>query len=95
MGCLQPFTPPHPFHPPIANRPARLAQQSGDLAIAVAAVLARQFDHISRQAFGILPAPRDLALRRAMLPERRTGAALGDVQVPSDMLDAGATTRRA
>jgi hypothetical protein len=43
--------------------------------------------------FGILSASRDLALRRAMLPERRTGAALRDMQMLSDKLDAGATTR--
>jgi hypothetical protein len=48
-----------------------------------------------RQPFGILSAPRDIALRRAVLPERRTGAALGDMQIRSDMLDAGATTRGA
>jgi hypothetical protein len=30
-----------------------------------------------------------------MLPERRTGATLGDVQVLSNMIDAGATTRGA
>jgi hypothetical protein len=32
---------------------------------------------------------RDLALRRAMLPERRTGATLGDVQLRSHLLNAG------
>jgi hypothetical protein len=30
-----------------------------------------------------------------MLPERRTGAALGDVQMLADMLNAGAPTRGA
>jgi hypothetical protein len=95
MGDLQPLPPPDPFHPPIADRPARLAQQGGDLAIAVAAVLAGQFDHVGRQSFGIFSAPRDLALRRAVLPECRAGAALRDVQMSSDMLDAGATTRGA
>jgi hypothetical protein len=39
--------------------------------------------------------PRHLALRRAVLPERRTGAALGDRQLLPDMLDAGAPTRGA
>jgi hypothetical protein len=38
---------------------------------------------------GILSAP---PLRRVMLPERRTGAALGDMQMRADMLDTGATT---
>jgi len=92
---LQPLSPPDPHYPAVADRPARLAQQSGDLAVAIAAVLPGQFDDIGRQSCGILSAPRDLALRRAVLPERRTGAALGDVQVFTNMLDAGATTRGA
>ena len=69
--------------------------KAATFAIAIAAILARQFGDIGRQPFGILSAPRDLALRRAVLPERRTGAALGDMQMRSDMLDAGATTRGA
>jgi hypothetical protein len=32
-------------------------------------------------------------LRRAMLPERRAGATLGDMQLGSHMLDIGAATR--
>ena len=31
----------------------------------------------------------DLALRRAVLPERRTGTALGNAKLTADMLDAG------
>jgi hypothetical protein len=38
---------------------------------------------------------RDLALRRAMLPERRTGATLGDMQLRSQLLNAGTATREA
>jgi hypothetical protein len=38
---------------------------------------------------------RDLALCRTMLAERRTGAALGDGQLSSNMLDTGAATRGA
>ena len=72
-----------------------MQQQGRNLAIAIAAILAHQLGDIGRQPFGILSAPRDIALRRAVLPERRTGAALGDMQIRSDMLDAGATTRGA
>jgi hypothetical protein len=57
--------------------------------------LARELDDIGRQPFGIFSAPRDLALCRAVLPERRTGATLGYVQVLPDVLDAGAATRGA
>jgi hypothetical protein len=39
----------------------------------------------------VVTAARDLALRRAMLPERRTGATLGDMR--SDLLNAGTVTR--
>jgi len=38
---------------------------------------------------------RDLALCRAVLPERRTGATLGDMQDFTDLLDTGAATRGA
>jgi len=50
----QPLPPPDPFHPPITDRPACLAQQGSNLTIAVAAVLAGQFDHVGRQPSGIL-----------------------------------------
>ena len=46
------------------------------------------------QPLFVVTAPRDLA-RRAMLPERRTSAALGNRQRSSNMLDAGAATRGA
>jgi hypothetical protein len=54
-----------------------------------------QLDDIVRQLCCILTAPRDLALRRTMLAERRTGATLGNRQRSSNMLDAGAATRGA
>jgi hypothetical protein len=92
---LQALAPPDPLHPAIAHRPAGLAQQRCDLAIAIAAVLSGKLDDVGRQTFGIFSAPRDLALRRAVLSKRRTGATLGQVQVRSDMLDAGAPTRGA
>jgi len=95
LGNLQPLTSPDPLDPRVADQPASITQQGGDLAVAIAAVLSSKFDHVGRQPFGIFTAPRDLALRRAMLPERRTSAALGDMQMISDMLDAGTATRGA
>jgi hypothetical protein len=77
------------------NADLRLAQQGSNLAVAVAAILLGQLNHVGGQPRGVLSAPRDLALRRAMLPERRTNATLGDMQMRTDMLDAGATMRRA
>src|SRR5215470_6238744 len=76
----------------VVDGPAGLAQQGGDLAIAVAAVLPGKFDNISRQALFVLTTARDLALRRAILPERRTGATLGDMQLRSHLLNAGTAT---
>jgi hypothetical protein len=45
--------------------------------------------------FFVISAPRDLALCRAVLPERRTGAALGDMQDFSNLLDTGTAARGA
>ena len=92
---LQPLASPDPLDPLVVDEPAGLAQQRGDLAIAVAAILPGQRDDVGGQPLFIITAPRHLALRRAVLAERRTGAALGDGQLLLDMLDAGAATRGA
>ena len=81
--------------PLVVDQPAGPAQQLGDLAIAVAAILPGQLDEIGCQPLFIITALRDLTLCRTMLAERGTGAALGDGQLPLNMLDAGAATRRA
>jgi hypothetical protein len=86
---------PDPLNPLVVDQPAGSAQQRGNLAVAVATILPGQLDDIVRQPCCILAAPRDLALRRAMLPERRTGTALGNRQLSANMLDAGAATRGA
>jgi hypothetical protein len=54
-----------------------------------------KLDNIGRQTLFVLTTARDLALCRAMLPERRTGATLGDIQLRSNLLNAGAATRGA
>ena len=95
MGHLQPLASPDPLDPLVVDEPARLLQQPGDLAIAVAAILPGKRDGIGGETFLVIAAPRLLALCRAVLPERRTGAALGDRQLTSNMLDAGAATRGA
>jgi hypothetical protein len=95
LGDLQPLASPDTLDPLVVDCPARLAQQFGDLAIAIAAVLPSKLDNIGRQTLLVLTTARDLALRRAVLPERRTGATLGDMQLRSDLLDAGTATRGA
>src|SRR2546430_3651028 len=95
MGDLQPLASPDALDPLVVDYPARLAQQPCDLAIAVAAVLLGKLDNIGRQTLLVLTAARDLALRRAMLSERRAGATLGDMQLRSHLLNAGTATRGA
>jgi hypothetical protein len=95
IGDLQPLASPDALDPLVVDYPARLAQQSCDLAIAVAAVLPGKLDSIGGETLLVLTAARDLALRRAMLPERRAGATLGDMQLRSHLLDAGTATRGA
>jgi len=92
---FQPLASPDPLDPLVVDEPAGPAQQLGDLAIAVAAILPGQLDDVGGQPLLIISALRDLALCRAMLAERHTGAALGDGQLPSNMLDADAATRGA
>jgi hypothetical protein len=94
-GNLQPLTLPDTLDPLVVDYPARLAQQRGDLAIAIAAVLPGKLDNISGETLLVVTTARDLALCRAMLPERRTGATLGDMQLRSDLLNAGTATRGA
>ena len=94
-GDLQPLASPDPLDPFVVDQPAGSAQQFGDLAIAVAAVLPGQLGNVVRQPGFVVTAPRNLALRRAMLVERRAGTTLGNRQRASNMLYAGAATRGA
>src|SRR5215470_6133226 len=95
IGDLQPLASPDALDPLVVDYPARLAQQPSDLAVAVAAVLPGKLDNIGGETLLVLTTARDLALRRAMLPERRTGATLGDMQLRSHLLNAGTATRGA
>src|SRR5437763_2301763 len=92
---LQPLAPPDPLDPLIVDQPAGPAQQLGDLAIAVAAILPDQLDDVGGQPCLVVSTLRDLALRRAMLTECRAGTALGNRQRSSNMLDAAAAARGA
>jgi hypothetical protein len=57
--------------------------------------LPSKLDNIGGETLLVVTTARDLALRRAMLSERRTGATLGDMQLRSDLLNAGTATRGA
>jgi hypothetical protein len=54
-----------------------------------------ELDDVGCQPLLVIAALRHLALRRAVLAERRTGATLGDAKLATNMLDTGAATRRA
>src|SRR6516164_8509100 len=92
---LQPLASPDTLDPLVVDYPTRLAQELGDLAIAVAAVLPGKLDNVGCETLLVVTTARELALRRAMLPERRTGATLGDMQLRSHLLNAGTATRGA
>src|SRR5215831_20724177 len=88
MGDLQPLALPDTLDPTlVVDCPARLAQQFGDLAIAIATVLPGKLDNIGGETL--------LVLTTARVPERRTGATLGDMQLRSHLLNAGTATRGA
>jgi hypothetical protein len=96
VGNPQPLAPPDPLDPLVVDHPARgRAQQLRDLPVAVAAVLPGERDDIGGEPLLVLLAPRLLALRRAVLAKGRAGTTLGDMKLPSNVLDAGATTRGA
>ena len=92
---FQPLKPPNPLDPFAVHNPASVAQQGCDFAVAVATILPGKLDDVGRQPLLVVAALRRLALCRAVLAERRTGATLGDAKLTSNMLDAGTATRRA
>src|SRR5258706_8141113 len=67
IGDFQPLASPDALDPLVVDYPVRLAQQTCDLAIAVAAVLPGKLDNIGRQTLFVLTTARELALCRAML----------------------------
>ena len=95
LGNLQPLTSPNPLDPFVVHNPAGVAQQGCDFAVAVAAILPGKLDDVGRQPLLVVAALRRLALCRAVLAERRTGATLGDAKLTTNMFNAGAATRRA
>ena len=96
LGDLQSLTPPDPLDPLVVDDPAYLIpQHPRNLEITIAAILSGQRDDVGGQPLLVFKAPRYLALRRAMLAERRTSAALGYVKLTLHMLDASTAARRA
>src|SRR5918998_399959 len=68
FGDLQPLAAPDPLHPLVVDHPAGCgSQQLGDLAVAIAAVLARELDDVGGEPFLVVPAPPEIFLRPAVL----------------------------
>ena len=68
MENLQPFALPGALDPLVVDFPAHLAQQFGDLAIAIAAIVPGKLDNIGRETLLVITIARRLALRRAICP---------------------------
>src|SRR5256884_7471445 len=77
VGNLQPLTLPDTLDRLVVDDPARLAQELGDLAIAIAAVLPGELDNNGRETLPGGTTAGDPSLSQAMLPECRTGAPPG------------------
>jgi hypothetical protein len=58
---FEPFASPDPLHPFVVDQPAGMAQERADLAIAVPAVLAGEFNQVDGEPFLVITAPRRLA----------------------------------
>lgn len=93
---LQPLASPDPLDPLVVDHPACCrAQQRGDLAIAVAAITADQFDDVGDELFLVLASMRDSTLGRAVLPEHTADPPFRNLEGEPNMVDAGAATRGA
>ena len=92
---LQPLASPDPLDPLVVDEPACSPQQLGDLAVAVAPVLPSKLDDVGAEPLLVVSTTRHLALRRAMLAERRAGATLGYTQFSANLPDANPATRGA
>ena len=92
-GCLWGPSAPHvarSLDPLVVDYPARRARRPCD---SLSGRSAGQARYIGCETVLVVTTARDLALRRAMLPQRQTGATLGDMQLRSDLLNAGTATR--
>jgi hypothetical protein len=72
--------------------PARISQQRCNPTIAISTILPGQLDHVGHQAFFISASHRDFALRGSVLPQNAAGAALRDIELSTNTINAGTTT---
>ena len=94
-GNLQPLAPPDPFDPLVVDHPSGIPQQRGNLAIAIAPILASEFNDVGREPLFIFSPGRNASLCGTMLPEHPANPALGHAHLNANVVDAGPTTRGA
>ena len=91
---FQPLAPPDPLDPLVIDDPASgRSQELRDIPVAVAAILASEFDDVGGQSLFVISPRRRPPLRRSMLSEYAANPAFGQLQLRSDVIDAGASTR--
>ncbi len=90
-GNLQPLATPDPFDPHVIDDPSCISPQLRDLAIALAPILASEFDDVGGQTLFIFSPPRNAPLRRTMLPEHPANPAFGHARLNANVVDAGWT----
>ena len=88
LGNLQPLPPPYTLDALHVHGPAGVSQHGCDPAIAVAPILRGKRDDVRGQRLLVGPPVRRLPLGRSMLPQNATGKTFGDLELPSDVIDA-------
>lgn len=86
---LQPLPPPNSFDAFDVHHPTGVPQQSGDPAIAIAAVLGGERDDVGGESRLINRRRWNLALCGSMLTKNTTRKAFGDAMLGNDMIHAG------
>ncbi len=84
---LEPFAPPDALYPFETDGPAILLKQPVDTSVAITPETGSQANDRPCQDILIGPASWQLALRRSMLTEHRTGTALGYLQFADNMIN--------
>lgn len=93
---FKPLASPDPLDPLVVDHPAGgRSQKLRDLPAAVAAILASEFDNVGGQSFFVISPRRRPPLRRTVLSEYPANPALGQLQLRSDVINAGAAARGA
>ncbi|SDX40390.1 hypothetical protein SAMN04488001_3115 [Litoreibacter albidus] len=88
---FQPLPSLQSFDALVIHMPASISPQCSDPTIAVAAILPGQFDHIGHQSFFTGTTCRHFALRRSMLSQNAARAALRDIQLSTNTINASTT----